>query len=56
MKRSDLIQVIEAAQLAAQLVLDNWEGSGLAEAVRNLQSVMDEDINPAIAWWESDDA
>ena len=55
MKRGELIQVIESAQAAMQNVIAVWEKGDLAAAIRELQEVLDEEINPAIAWWESDE-
>lgn len=55
MKRADLIEIIEAAQSAMQIVLDNWDHGDLASAIRNMQEVKTTSVDPAIAWWESDD-
>lgn len=55
MKRQDLIQVIEQAQIAMVGVLDNWASGDLAGAVRELSRVKTEYVDPAIRWWESDD-
>jgi hypothetical protein len=53
-KRSDLMDVICVAQSAMQNVLDNWEKGDLAGAIRNMESVLHEQIEPTIQWWESD--
>lgn len=54
MGRDDLIEVIESCQTAMQAVLDNWEKGDLAEAVRELQAVKINEVDPAIAWWNED--
>lgn len=56
MKRGDLIQVIECCQGAMQRVLDNWEKGDLAAAVREMKEVKEREVDPAIEWWENDDA
>jgi hypothetical protein len=55
MKRRDLIEVIQSSQIAMKAVLDNWEKGDLAAAVRELQAVKTNEVDPAIAWWESDE-
>jgi len=54
MKRSDLIDVIYCAQGCMKRVLDNWETGDLAAAVRELKEIKENEVDPAIQWWESD--
>ncbi|MGX9944922.1 hypothetical protein ACTG4Q_20890 [Bradyrhizobium denitrificans] len=54
MKRSDLIEVIYSANLAIKRVLDHWQKGDLAAAIRELEAVNNNEIEPAIEWWESE--
>jgi hypothetical protein len=55
MKRSDLIDAIYCAKGAIEKVLENWETGDLAGAVNELRLVKEQELDPAIAWWESDE-
>ena len=55
MKRRDLMETIETLTSAAKAVVENWECSGLAAAVHNLEGAI-EAGEKAIAWWDSDEA
>lgn len=54
MKRTDLMDVIYAADSAIKRVLETWQKGDLAGAVRELQAVKDGEIKSAIEWWESE--
>ena len=55
MKRRDLVDVIYCAQSAMQNVVSNWERGDLAAAVRHMESVLREQIEPTIKWWEEEE-
>jgi hypothetical protein len=54
MKRGELIQALEAAQTVMQNAIACWEKGDLAAAMREMQTALDDIVNPAIAWWESE--
>jgi hypothetical protein len=54
MKRGELINALEQAQSAMRNVIAVWEKGDLAAAIREMQEVLAEEVDPAIAWWESE--